>query len=110
MTSRSSALVQGRERMASVGCGCVAGMPGPGRRCKSLVAFRGPPRYLAGMDRLTPDQARKIHDALGPATGYLWRLLDRLYQVGLDVRDPELTRLVAAARDAMHSLTVELHY
>jgi hypothetical protein len=29
-------------------------------------------------------------------------LLDRLYQVGLDVRDPELARLVAAARDAVH--------
>jgi hypothetical protein len=45
-----------------------------------------------------------------PASGYLWRLLDRLRQVGLDVRDPELTRLVAAARDATHSLSVELHY
>ena len=62
------------------------------------------------MDRLTPDQARTIHDTLGPATGYLWRLLDRPYKAGLGVRDPKLTRLVAAAREAMHALTVELHY
>jgi hypothetical protein len=62
------------------------------------------------MDRLTPDQARKIRDAVGPATGYLWRLTDRLVKVGLDVRDPKLYRLATAALDAMHSLSVELHY
>jgi hypothetical protein len=37
-------------------------------------------------------------------------LLGRLYRVGLDVRDPKLTRLVATARDAVHALCVELHY
>jgi hypothetical protein len=62
------------------------------------------------MDRLTPDQARKIHDALGPATGYLWRLVERMNRTGLDVRDPDLYRRVTTALDAMHSLTVELHY
>jgi hypothetical protein len=62
------------------------------------------------MDRLTPDQARKIHDALRPATGYLWRLVERMNRTGLDVRDPDLYRRVTAALDAMHSLTVELHY
>jgi hypothetical protein len=81
-----------------------------GRIGRPRLAYRPGSQPLARMDKLTPDQARKIHDALGPPTGYLWRLLDRLYKVGLDVRDPELTRRVAAARDAMHSLSVELHY
>ena len=62
------------------------------------------------MDRLTPEQAAKVRDALGPATGYLWRLVDRLVKVGLDVRDPRLTQLVTEARNAMHALSVELHY
>jgi hypothetical protein len=62
------------------------------------------------MDRLTPDQARKIHDALGPTVGYLWRLRERLNRTGLDVRDPDLYRRATAALDAMHALTVELHY
>jgi hypothetical protein len=62
------------------------------------------------MDRLTTDQARKIHDALGPATGYLWRLVERMCKTDLRLRDPELYRLVTAARNAMHALTVELHY
>jgi hypothetical protein len=62
------------------------------------------------MDRLTPDQARQIHDALGSATGYLWRLSERMQRVGLDVRDPALFGLVTAALDTMHRLSVELHY
>ena len=62
------------------------------------------------MDRLTTDQARTIGAALGPATGYLWRLVDRLVKVGLDVRDPRLMKLATDARDAMHALGVELHY
>jgi hypothetical protein len=62
------------------------------------------------MDHLTPDQARKIHDALGPTVGYLWRLVERMNRTGLDVRDPDLYRRVTAALDAMHALTVELHY
>ena len=73
--------------------------------------YNADPRYfLAGMDRLTPDQARKIHDALGPATGYLWRLVERMCETDGRLRDPELYRLVTAARNAMHALTVELHY
>jgi hypothetical protein len=62
------------------------------------------------MDRLTTDQARKIHDTLAPTVGYLWRLVDRMCATDLRLRDPELYRLVAAALDAMHALTVELHY
>jgi hypothetical protein len=54
------------------------------------AAFRCPLRYLVGMsiDRLTTEQAKKIKDALGPATGYLWRLVARLVKVGLHGRNP----------------------
>ena len=62
------------------------------------------------MDKLTPEQARTIHDAIGPAVGYLWRLNDRAFTTGLDVRDPKLGRLIRAARDALHALSIELHY
>jgi hypothetical protein len=61
-------------------------------------------------DRLTPDRAARVRNAPGPATGYLWRLVDRLVEVGLDTRDPKLTQLATAARDARHALGVELHY
>jgi hypothetical protein len=62
------------------------------------------------IDHLTPEQAAKIKDALGPATGYLWRLVDRLVKVGLDTRDPKLMKLATDAQDAMHALGVELQY
>ena len=62
------------------------------------------------MDQLTPDQARKILDRIGPATGYLWRMLGRMDATNLRLADPKLYGLVVAARDAMHALTVELHY
>jgi hypothetical protein len=62
------------------------------------------------MDRLIPEQARKIKEALGPPTGYQWRVVDRLVKVGLDTRDPKLTRLATKACVAMHALEVELRY
>ena len=65
---------------------------------------------MAGIDRLTPDQARKVHDALQPATGYLWRMLGRMDSTNLRLADPKLYCLIVAARDAMHALTVELHH
>jgi hypothetical protein len=49
------------------------------------------------VDHLSIEQARKIKEALGPATGYLWRLVDRLVKVGLDVRDPKLSQLATTA-------------
>ena len=75
-----------------------------------MFTFAGHPRYVAGMDRLTPEQVRKVHDAIGPAVGYLWRLVGRLVQVGLDTRDPRLMRLAREARDALHAPSGELHY
>ena len=62
------------------------------------------------MGKLTTGQARKIGDALGPAHGYLVRLVERMDRTPLRNGDPKLYRLVRAAGDAMHSLTVELHY
>jgi hypothetical protein len=61
------------------------------------------------MARLTTDQARKIHDAFGPATGSLWRPRERMELADLSLGDPDVYRLVTAALDAMHRLTVELH-
>ena len=61
------------------------------------------------MDRLTPDQARKIHDAICATVGYLWRLNDRAFSSGLSVRDKKLSELIRAARDALHDLSIELH-
>jgi hypothetical protein len=61
------------------------------------------------MDRLTPEQARQIHDALGPAHGYLVRLVERIDRTNLRHRDPKLYALVRAAEDALHSLLVEPH-
>jgi hypothetical protein len=67
-------------------------------------------RYRVGMDRLTTEQARTIHDALGPARCYLVRLVERTDRTNLRNRDPKLYRLARAAEDALHSQTVELHY
>ncbi len=41
--------------------------------------------------------------------GYLNRLHRRMEKVGF-LRDDQSLKLVAKARDAMHELTVELHY
>jgi hypothetical protein len=73
-------------------------------------SFSDPPRYLALMDRLIPDQARKIKEAVGPTLGYFARLVERMDRTDLRHHDPNLYRLVTAARDAMHALGVELHY
>src|SRR4051812_15081744 len=48
------------------------------------------------MDRLTTDQAGKVHDALGPAHGYLNRLINRLQATGLRYRDMEPYYLAGA--------------
>jgi hypothetical protein len=75
-----------------------------------VVPFPGPPRDLAGTVRLATEQAAKTKDALGPATGYHWRRVDRLLEVGLNVREPRLTQLASATRDGMHAVGVGLHY
>ncbi len=62
------------------------------------------------MDKLTTDQAGKIHDAIGPTLGYLARLVERMDRTNLRHGDPKLYALVRAAEDSMHALSVELHY
>jgi hypothetical protein len=62
------------------------------------------------MDRLTPDQAAKVREALGPARRYLDRLIERMDHTPIRNGDPNLYRLVRKAEDALHSLWVELHY
>jgi hypothetical protein len=62
------------------------------------------------MDKLTTDHARKLREALGPARGYLCRLVERMDRTGVRQGEPKLYALVRAAEEAMHKLTVELHY
>ena len=53
-------------------------------------------------------QIERIHQTIGPALGYLYRLRRRTEQT-LNPKDP-LFLLVCQAYDAMHRLSVDLHY
>ncbi len=59
--------------------------------------------------QLTAAQASALAEKRRPMLGYLNRLHRRMEKVGFLPDDPALT-LVAKARDAMHELTVDLHY
>jgi hypothetical protein len=54
-------------------------------------------------------QAKRISAAIGPGFGYLVRLRTRMEKVGFPSNDP-LFKLVVNAEDAMHRLTVAMHY
>jgi len=82
-------------------------MPARGGRCKSLVAFPGPPRYLAGMD-ITPDQARVLRDAVRSRMGYLHGVKVRMYQLGVGPGDG-LYDLFDQAGQSLCRLADELH-
>jgi hypothetical protein len=58
------------------------------------------------MERLTPDQARAVREAVHPTRGYLGRLVERMDRTNLSLRDPHLYQLVPAAEDALHRLWV----
>jgi hypothetical protein len=58
---------------------------------------------------LKPWQARIICAAVGKALGYLSRLRARMDRRGFPP-DDKLCRLTAAAYDAVHALSIELHY
>lgn len=60
------------------------------------------------MKPVEPWQARKVHDTIGPMLNYLFRLKRRMSQTGL-LNHP-LYAKVSAAHDALHSLSVDLHY
>ena len=61
------------------------------------------------LSHLTPRQAQELSARLVPALGYLTRLTNRMQQRGWRSDDPAY---LAAwkARDALHELTVRLHY
>jgi hypothetical protein len=54
-------------------------------------------------------QAKRISQALFPATNYLIRLRRRMEQRGFPPHDP-LYREVCAAYDAIHRLGMSMHY
>lgn len=54
-------------------------------------------------------QAERISKALYPGMNYLIRLRERMVRVGFIPSD-KLYQLVNKAYDAMHSLSVEMHY
>ncbi len=60
-------------------------------------------------DKLTTAQARLLSQALFPHVNYLFRLKTRMERAGFPPRDP-LYVLVCDAYDAMHRLSVEIHY
>ncbi len=59
--------------------------------------------------QLTAEQASALAEKLRPMLGYLNRLHRRMEKVGFLSDDPSL-KLVTDARDAMHELTIDLHY
>lgn len=60
-------------------------------------------------DDLTREQARALKNKLQPMLGYLSRLKDRMRRKGFMV-DDRLLSAVCRAEDAMHALSVEVHY
>jgi len=90
--------------------GVEAGQVGVADQPSSSTALPpGPRRGLrsVGMN-LQCWQIKRIHQTIGPALGYLFRLRRRMEQT-FDRRDP-LFLLVCQAYDALHSLSVDLHY
>lgn len=63
------------------------------------------------MDRtdVKKSQAKVISEALFPNVNYLYRLKTRMEKVGFP-HDDKLYQLVSNAYDAMHRLSVEVHY
>lgn len=63
------------------------------------------------MDRstLTRSQAKTVSEGLFPGMNYLFRLRERMQKVGFPPED-KLFKMVCAAYDGMHRLSVEVHY
>lgn len=61
------------------------------------------------MRKLTPTEARRLHEVLQPQLGYLNRLVTRMEKTGFYHMDPFFQRVVKT-RDAMHDLVIRLHY
>jgi hypothetical protein len=54
-------------------------------------------------------QAAKLHKTIQPTLGYLYRLRERMQEVGFLPGDPLFER-VCQAYDSLHRLFIELHY
>src|SRR5262245_50334413 len=61
------------------------------------------------VDRLERRHAEMINAVLKPCTGYLFRLQQRMLQVGFTPDQP-IHKLVTNAYDALHELCVQFHY
>jgi hypothetical protein len=59
--------------------------------------------------QITTEQAEKIKDAIGPAHGYLTRLVRRMERRGFPP-DDRLFQLAREAQDRMQHLWITLHY
>jgi hypothetical protein len=58
---------------------------------------------------LSRDQLDRLNETIRPMFGYLHRLQGRMDTAGF-VPSDKLYRLVSEAFNAMHSLSIELHY
>ena len=72
------------------------------------LSLNGRSRYLAGMEPLTPDQARVLRDAIRSRTNYLHAVKNRMGQLGAGPGHP-LYDLFAEAEAVMTRLAAELH-
>ena len=59
--------------------------------------------------RIKREHAKRIFEALRPSLQYLNRLEERLIAVGVLPSDPLLQKVVNA-RNAVHDLSIKLHY
>src|SRR6267142_2596074 len=82
---------------------CTSAMPTTRMTCR--------PSRRRNMDRETirKSQAKVISSALFPGMNYLYRLRERMQKVGFP-HDDKLYLLVSNAYDAMHRLSVAVHY
>jgi hypothetical protein len=60
------------------------------------------------MDRLTPDQARVLRDAVRSRANYFHRVRVRMYRIGIHKTEP-LYELFGLAEEAVQRLAAELH-
>jgi hypothetical protein len=58
---------------------------------------------------MNPEHAANVCGSLRGVLGYVGRLRDRMYATGF-VDEDSLMQMVLAAHDAIHRLTVRLHY
>jgi hypothetical protein len=96
--------------MASRGLRLTASIPVGTARRKKLFLISIVSRYPVGSYHLTPEQASKVFDSLGPVHRYLDRLIVRMDHTPIRNCNPKLYRLVRPAGDGLHPLWVELHY